>query len=424
MNYEKTTLANGVRVLITPIPSIPSATLTIWVKTGSRLETAKTSGLSHFLEHMVFKGSKSRPTAREIAEEIDAIGGEFNAGTSKDWTNFYIKTRAERLDKAFDVLSDAVLHPLLSSEEIEREKGVIAEEIKMYEDTPMMKIGDVFEELIFAGNPLGKDTAGDEKTVRLMQRNDFVRYRKAHYYPANILVTVAGNVKKSQVLALAGQYFGEIKNKGEKDDFSLFKSVQNRPQIKLHSKKKEQAHFILGFLGNGRNYPQRYAEALLATILGGGMSSRLFSEIRERRGLAYAVKSSTERYAETGYLATQAGVDIKRVDEAIEVTLDQHYGLVSGKYPISQKELEKAKEYIKGNMALALEDTKDVNAFFAEQELFLDSVLTPEEAFKKIDKIEIKDVLEEAKKLFKPERLNLAVIGPYKKADRFARLLK
>jgi len=425
MNCEKVKLANGVRVLITPILSIPSATLTIWVKTGSRLETAKINGLSHFLEHMVFKGSKARPTAKEIAEEIDSIGGEFNAGTSKDWTNFYIKARAQRLDKAFDVLSDAVLNPLLSSEEIEREKGVIAEEIKMYEDTPMMKISDVFEELIFAGNPLGRDTAGSIETVRKLMRDDFVRYRNTHYYPANILVTVAGNVKKTQVLDLAKKYFGEIKtNKGEKTGIIEFKSRQNQPQVKLHSKKKEQAHFILGFLGNGRNYPKRYAEAVLATILGGGMSSRLFSEVREKRGLAYMVKSSAERYSDSGYVAAQAGVDVKRVDEAIEVTLDQHYGLASGKYPISKKELDKAKEYIKGNLALALEDTKDVNGFFAEQELFLDTVLTPEEVFKKVDMVTVEDVLSEAKKLFKPENLNLALIGPYKNPERFAKLIK
>jgi len=426
MKYNLSKLDNGIRVLTVPMPNLESATLAVWVKTGSRMEEAKINGLSHFLEHMVFKGSAKRPSAKEIAESIDSIGGEFNAGTSKDWTNFYIKARAGKLDRVFDVLSDVVLNPILAGAEIEREKGVIVEELRMYEDTPNIKIGDVFEELIFAGSPLGWDIGGSEKTVRSLKRDDFVRYREMHYYPENILITVAGGVKEKEVEKLAKKYFQKLQTSKTPNlqTFKVFKTWQKRPQVKLHPKKKEQAHFILGFLGNGRGYEGRYAEAVLSTILGGGMSSRLFTEVREKRGLSYAIKTSPERYSETGYIGTYAGVDVKRVDEAIKVTLNEHYKLADGSAPISKKELDKAKEYIKGNIALALEDTKDVDGFFGEQELFLGKILTPEEVFKKIDKVEIKDVLTEAKKLFRPEGLNLAIIGPYEGSSRFEKLLK
>lgn len=424
MNYKLQKLSNGLRILTVFMPGSESMTLAVWVATGSRFEEKKVNGISHFLEHMVFKGSKKRPNAKLISEAVDAIGGEFNAATSKDWTNFYIKARNKHLEVAFDVLSDMVLAPLLKKEEVEREKGVIIEEIRMYEDTPLMKVGDVFEELIFDGNPLSWDIAGVAKTVKSIQRDDFVRYRDMHYDASNMLVTVAGGVKENEVVALAEKYFGELREQKGKEKIAAFKTKQTKPQVKLHSKKKEQAHLILGFLGDGRGYKGRFAQGILATILGGGMSSRLFIEVRERRGLAYSVRTGLERYSDTGYVDTYAGVDPKRVDEAIKVILDEHYKLANNKSPITKTELQKAKEYLKGHLALSLEDTKDVDAFFAEQELFLQKVLTPEEIYKKVDEVTIDSVLSEAKRLFRPEKLNLAIIGSYKDKERFEKLLK
>ena len=424
MKYNLGKLSNGIKVICVPMPSLESATVTVWVKTGSRFEEERINGISHFLEHMIFKGSKKRPSAKKIAEAVDEIGGEFNAGTSKDWTNFYIKARSSNINKALDVLSDMVLNPLLSQEEIGKEKGVIIEELRMHEDTPMMKIGDVFEQLIFAGNPLGRDIAGSEKTVRGVSRSDFLRYRSIHYYPQKMLLTIAGGIKEGDALKLAEKYFENLNRKNlKKTSEILFKSKQKKPQVKLHPKKKEQAHFILGFLADGREYEGRFAQTLLSAILGGGMSSRLFSEVRERRGLAYAISTSTERYLETGYIGTYAGVDVERAHEAIKVTLEEHYKLANNESGVDKKELRKAKEYIKGHLALALEDTKDVNDFYGVQALFLKEILTPEEVFKRIDAVSVEDVLEEAKKLFRPERLNLAIIGPYKDQARFERLL-
>lgn len=425
MKFSKKTLKNGLRVISVPLSNLESATVTVWVKTGSRMEEDKVAGISHFLEHMVFKGSKKRPTAKEIAEEVDGLGGEFNATTSKDWTNFYIKARAGNLGIAFDVLADMVLNPILAEEEIEREKGVIVEEIRMYEDTPMFRIGDVYEQLTFGGTPLGRDIIGSEKTVTGVKRDDFVRYRNIYYYPENMLLTVAGGVSEKEVLNLAEQHLDQLKKAAKSASKPLiFQQKQKRPQVKLHPKKKEQAHFILGFLAEGRNYKGKLVQAVLAAILGGGMSSRLFSEVRERRGLAYSVKTSVERYEDTGYIGTYAGVDVKRIDEAIKVVLDEHYKLASGDSPISAKELKKAKEFIKGHLALSLEDTKDINYFFADQELYLTKVETPEEIFKGIDKVTIEEVIAEAKKAFRPEKLNLALIGPYEDPQRFEKLIK
>lgn len=424
MKYNIAKLPSGLQIVTVPIVSSESVTLTVWVKTGSRNEDEKIGGISHFLEHMVFKGSKKRPTASEISEVVDSIGGEFNAATSKDWTNFYIKCRNAHLETAVDVLSDMVLRPLLLETEIEKEKGTILQEIAMYEDTPTAKIGDVFEELAFLGNSLGWDTAGTAKSVKQITKNDFLSYRKSYYYPENMLVTVAGGVAENRTLKLVEKYFRKFETLNSKlETISKFKTTQKNPKVKVRTKDSDQAHFIIGFMGDGRNYKNRYAQGVLATILGGGMSSRLFIEVRERRGLAYAVKTGIERYQETGYVSTYIGTDPKKVDECVKVTLDQYYGISSRQFPISSVELKKAKEYLKGHLALALEDTSAVNSFFGEQVMFLDQILTPEEIYKKIDAVRVEEVYSEAKRLFVPERLNLAVIGPYKNETKFKKLL-
>lgn len=425
MDYKLKTLSSGLRVVTVPMPSLESVTVTIWVKTGSRNEELKVGGISHFLEHMVFKGSPKRPSAREISQAVDAIGGEFNAATSKDWTNFYIKANKENLETAMDVLSDMVLRPLLSEIEIEREKGTIVQEIRMYEDTPMMHIGEVFEGLIFNGNPLGRDTAGTEKSVKSINRNDFVAYRKTFYHPKNMIVTVAGGVTEKTALKLVEKYFSSLeKTKADTFKDHVFKVSQTKPQFMLQTKKCEQAHLILGFTSEGRGYKNKFAQSLLSIILGAGMSSRLFIEVRERRGLAYSVRTSFDRYQDVGYIGTYAGVNVEKVDEAIKVILEQCYGISNGQFPISNKEIEKAKGFLKGNLALALEDTHDVSGFFGEQHLFLDKVLTPEEIYKKVDAVTIKDIIFEAKKLFVPEHLNLAIIGPFKSEEKFIKLLQ
>ncbi|QQS39332.1 insulinase family protein [Candidatus Woesebacteria bacterium] len=422
MIFEKAHLENGLRVITTPLPNMESATVTIWVNTGSRYESPKVAGISHFLEHMVAKGTTKRPTAKIIAETIDAFGGEFNAGTTKDWTNFYIKTRKAKLSLAFDLISDMVLDPLLKDEDIEREKGVIVEEIGMYEDTPMMHIDDVFERLIFKGHNLGCDIIGTRKSVKDMTRNDFLRYRKAYYCSDNILVTVSGGVDAKTVNKLAQKHLSSLP-KLHPSVYKKFVPTQKKPRVLLEDKKAEQAHFMLGFLGRKRGEKDRFAEAVLTTILGGGMSSRLFSEVREKRGLAYSIRTSSDHYDDTGYVETYAGVDPKRIDEALKVILDQTYGLSSGEYKITSTEINKAKEYLKGHIALSLEDTKVINHFFGIRELKLGKLETPQDVYEGIDKVSYDEILAVAQSIFNPEKLNLAIIGPYKDDSKFKKII-
>ena len=430
MQYAKRVLNNGLRVITIPMRSLESVTVTVWFKTGSRNENKKNNGVSHFLEHMFFKGTTNRPTAKQIAEEIDQIGGVQNAGTSKEYTEYYIKCRADKIEVAFDLLSDMTLNSLLDEKEIEREKGTIIEEIRMYEDTPMMNIGEVFEGLVYSGHTLGMDIAGTEKTVREMKRQDFLDYRTNFYYAENMVLTVAGGVTENKVNELVNKYFQKLQITNHKLQANhKFQNVQIAPKIKLHGKKKEQTHVILGFIADGKNYgaasggQKKYAQTLLATILGGGMSSRMFTEVRERRGLAYSIRTSMDRYTDIGYMGTYAGLDTKRAVEAVAVMLQQHYEITNNKQQITKEELVKSKEFLKGHLALALEDTSDVSSFFGDQELFSEKVLTPEEVFKKIDKVTMDEVNAEARRLFVPERLNLAIIGPYENDEEFKKIV-
>lgn len=423
MKVHSQILPNGIKLLTVPMPTLESATVTVFVGVGSRFEPEKISGISHFIEHMAFKGSKKYKTARDVSETIDSMGADYNAATSKDWTNFFIKSRATNIEKSFDVLSDMILNPTLDETEIEKERGVILEEISMQDDTPMDKIGDIFVELAFKGNQLACDIAGTKKTVSHIKRNDFTSFRNTHYKGGNIVITVAGGINEVEIETLAKKYFYEVEQ-GEREYPVPFELNQTKPKLKVEYKKSEQAHFILGFMANGRTYPKRYSENVLATILGRGMSSRLFHEIREKRGLAYSVGTSISRYVDTGIFETYAGVDLKRIDEAIGVMLDQHYGMVTKKFPITDYELTKAKEYMKGRIALALEDTIAVCDYFGQRSLFMETIESPEEIFKKIDAVTIDEVYDSAKELFIPEHLNLAIIGPFKDEERFGKLLK
>ncbi len=422
MRYKLTTLTNGLRVIAVPMPSLESATVTVWVKVGSRFEEAKISGISHFLEHMAFKGSKKRPSTRDISETIEAIGGVFNATTAREWTNFFIKSRSKLIETSFDVLADMLLNPILRESDIERERGVILEEIALRDDTPTEKVGDLFTQLIFKGNSLGQDISGTKESVKRIQRKDFEQYRKVHYGGKNIVITVAGGIKVGVVEKLIKTYFGKLAKKKE-EKAREFKLVQKSPRTYLEYKDSEQAHLVLGFPAYRRAHKQRFALSVLSTILGSGMSSRLFIEIRDKRGLAYVVGSSSQSYIDTGFFAVYAGVVTQRVDEAIKVILDQLHGISGRRYPVSKKELNKTKEFIKGRMALALENTRNVNEFFAQRILFLPKIETPEQVFAKIDKVTIDDVVRVAKDIINTKMTNLTVIGPYKNQARFERLL-
>lgn len=426
--YHSHLLPNGLRMLTIPMPSVKTVTVLIMVGAGSRYEKSHTKGLSHFLEHMAFKGTTTRPSAFHISSEIDGIGGEFNAFTSKDHTGFYVKARSEHLEALIEVLSDMLLNSLFKEEEIEREKGVIIEEINMYEDTPMKKISDVFEELLYGNHPLGWDVAGTKDTVGRVRRKDFIDYVKSVYAPNNTVVAVAGGVSHIKVNQLVANYLGRWKRAKviSFEPLGHDSNSGNKPQVQLTYKDTEQAHLVLGFRAYPLSHPKKYALSLLSAILGGGMSSRLFIEIRERRGLAYYIHTAGEKYRDAGNFVVQAGVDKKRIEEALKVILEQcaliakTRGEAGG---IAPAELARAKEFLKGHLVLELEDSRNVSGAYATQEILEGKITTPAEIIAKLEAVKASDVVAVAREIFKNDKLNLAVIGPFKDAKRFSNLL-
>lgn len=423
MHYHRSVLSNGIRVIIIPVAGVESATTLIMYGTGSRYEEKRTNGVSHFLEHMAFKGTTNRPSAREISALIDGIGAEFNAFTSKEYTGYYIKSAIAHVPLCLDVLSDMLKNLLLDPDEIEREKGVIAGEISMYEDNPMRNIGDVFEGLLYGDTPLGWDTAGTAEIIQKFSRNDFVNYMNEHYSADNMTIVVAGNVSVKETLAKIEEYFSDVR-KFKVNGFKKVSEKQLRPMVKIKNKKTEQAHFALGVRTIGlKDKRDRYKLGVLASLLGGGMSSRLFYEIRERRGLSYYTYTNSEHYLDVGYLATWIGADPKRVDEAIKVTVDE-YVKVAQKGEVSEEELKKAKEYMKGHFVLSLEDTRYVASMYASQEILEEKLTDPKEIMKKIDEVTIDDIVRMAKVYLDTKALNLAIIGNFPDKSRFEKLLK
>ncbi len=422
MKPSRSTLSNGLKVLVTPIKNIESATLTVWVNVGSRYEDEPKAGISHFLEHIVFKGGKKYTSAKKISEAIDSMGAEFNASTGKEITLFYVKARADKIEMAFDILSDMLLSPLLKPSDIEREKGVIKAEMDMYEDLPIRRVEEFLENIVFEGNSLARDIIGTKKAIDGISAKDFKNYLEKHYFSQNMLITLSGSIESAEALRLSEKYFGSIKN-GVKNPPVRFVSSQKAPKIKVVNKKTDQAHIMLGFLGERLGHKNRYAEAVLNAILGGGMSSRMFTEIREKRGLAYAVRTYADHYTDTGRFTVYAGVEPNKAEGALKIMLKVFEDLKNEKINITAKELAKAKEYIKGKISLALEDTSAINQFFGEEELLLGKTKSLEEVFENIDKVKKEELLQVANGFFTKERLSLAIIGPFKNKAGFDKII-
>ncbi|OGH17402.1 MAG: hypothetical protein A3C22_00580 [Candidatus Levybacteria bacterium RIFCSPHIGHO2_02_FULL_37_10] len=422
MQFQRTVLSNGLRVLTVPMPSFESATVMVMVGAGSRYETKQNSGISHFLEHMAFKGTKNRPSALAISTLIDGIGGEFNAFTGKESTGFYIKSSLNHIDLSMDVLSDMLLNSLFDEKEIEKEKGVILEEINLYEDTPARKIGDLYEQLLYKDTPMGWDIAGEKDVIKAILRSDFISYMRSLYSGDNMTLCIAGGIDPKKAIDLAEKYFGSMDKFNIK---SYIKVVENqkKPSVLLKRKETEQAHIAIGFRTVALDNPDRYPLSVLSSILGGGMSSRLFHEVREKRGLAYYVRSYSEQYQDAGNFVSMAGVDAKRINDAIKVIIEEYNKLISDGN-ISQEELKKAKEYIKGHFILELEDSRSVAGFYANQELLEKDIDNPLDVIAKINKVTVDDIENVAKKYFLSQGLNLAIIGNFEDRQRFQDLLR
>jgi predicted Zn-dependent peptidase len=416
--FERHRLGNGLRVLLAPMPQATSVTCMIMLAAGSRYETRDTSGIAHFSEHMFFKGTERRPTARDIGTEVDGIGGEFNAFTGKEYTGYYVKCAKEHVPIAIDVLGDMLLHSLFDPEEIEREKGVIVEEMNMYIDTPTSYLPSVYDRLCYGDTPLGRDIIGTPETVRAATRETFTNHLERWYVPSRTVIGLGGAITDA-ARATIEELFGTLAAAASPDPEPW--TPQPHPRVHIHHKESDSFHLRIGGDGLPLLHPDRYAAAVLAAVLGGGMSSRLFTEVRERRGLAYYIGAQHGQYVEAGSLFSQAGVDLARADEAVRTIVAELGRIVSE--PVPADELEKARNMLKGRLVLGLEDPRSITSFGLRGTILEGQPREIPEILAGFDAVTAEDVGRVAKDLLSPERLRLAAIGPFEDEARFEALL-
>jgi predicted Zn-dependent peptidase len=422
MGYEKTTLKNGVRIITNYLPHTQSVSSILYYGVGSRYEPDKIAGISHFIEHMVFKGTNKRPTAREISEAIEGVGGIINASTGTEVTNYWAKVAAPHFPLAFDVISDMLLNSRFDPAEIEKERTVIIEEIHASLDSPAEIVGELINKVVWGEQAVGREIAGDDATVGGITRDDMLGYMKTHYLPSDMVLSVAGNVDHQTVLKMAEESLGQLPG-GERPTAASATALNGGPRLAVHHKDTEQANLCIAVPALAYNSPDRYIQSMLSTILGGGMSSRLFQEVREERGLAYSVGSYSHMLSDTGAWIVYAGVDPEKTDETITAILKVLAEIRQTRVP--ETELTKVKEYNKGMMLLGLENTQRIASWAGDQELLLGRILSVEEVVEKIDAVTLDQVQAMAQNLFKPENLRMAVVGPYENQDdHFMNLLK
>lgn len=402
------------------MPQVESVTALVLIGVGSRYEEKKDNGMSHFLEHVVWDGTKTWPTSLALATALDSVGASHNAFTGKEYTGYFVKSAAKHLPLAINLLADLICHPLILESEVEKEKGVITEEINMYEDQPQSRVGEIFEKLLYGEGNLGQRISGEKEHIKLFSKERLENYLHKTYHSLSTVLVIAGKLDQNEVMTLSNQAFGVIA-KNQQNNYLQQEVNQGKPEITLSYKKTDQAHLCLGTRGYSLSHPNRYILSVLATILGGSASSRLTHEIREKRGLAYYIGAGSDEYLDCGHLVAQAGLRISAVNEAIKIILEQ-FNLLKDEL-VSQEELQKAKDYIQGRMILGLEDSYRVASFYGSQELLEEQMQTPSQIMQKIEKITSQDVQNVAKELFVNKHLNLAVIGPFKKEEEFAKMV-
>ncbi|MSQ40115.1 MAG: insulinase family protein [Dehalococcoidia bacterium] len=418
--YEKTTLPNGLRILTSAMPTTRSVTIVFYVGAGSRYEVPEQAGISHFVEHLLFKGSRRYPQARDISETIDRVGGMLNAATDREVTSYWCKVARPHFSIALDLLTDMLRHPLIESQELEKERLVIVEELRMTKDDPSSRAEALLDELLWPNHALGRDVGGTEESVMAISRDAMLEYMARQYSPQNIVVSVAGDISHQEVVAAVSRAFGDWK---PSHTLTWEPSVdsQTAPHLKMESRKSDQAHLFLGLKGLSTTHPDRYALDLLSAILGEGMSSRLFQEVRESRALAYDVHSYTNHLLDCGSFNVYSGVDPHRAKEAVEAILQVLHG---AKDEVPESELRKVKELTRGRMLLRMEDTRAVAAWIGAQELLHNEIKTVDDVVAEVEAITPAQVQRVANQLLVTEKLNLILVGPRRAEGPFLRLLK
>lgn len=436
-------LKNGLKLITVPMSGTKTATILVMVGTGSKYEKQSNNGISHFLEHMFFKGTKKRPTALALASELDSLGAEYNAFTSKEYTGYWVKVQAEKIKEAVEIVSDMLSGSKMDSKEMKREKGVIIEEINMYQDNPMSYMEEVFESCLYGNTPAGWETLGPKKNILKFSRKDFIDYLESQYGTHNITVSLVGNIgsdyKKHK--ATIEKYFSSVALNKRGKKFQEKETVvekQSKPQLKIHYKKTDQVHISLGARAFGYDHKDKDIAKLISIILGGSMSSRLFINLRERQGLAYYVHTDAEFYTDSGYITTASGVPVNRVDQAIEIILKEYKKIKN--VLVDEKELKRAKDLLRGRLTIQLEESDNVANWYGRQIILQDAIerkkeaakrkdvlkeiTTPEAYMKRIEKINVNDIKRVANDIFQSSKLNLALIGPFKDKSKFEKLMK
>jgi len=418
---KKKTYKNGLRVVTIPMKDNPTVTVLVLVGTGSDYETKEINGISHFLEHMCFKGTTKRPNATAISLELDTLGCQYNAFTDHELTGYYAKGDAKNFNQMFDIVSDIYLNSTFPEKEMEKEKGVIVEEINMYEDMPQAKVQDLFEKALYGDQPAGWNIAGTKENIYKMVRDDFVNYKKSHYVSSNTVVVVSGDITNDKVYKEVDKYFKEVHTTKSKNKVKTNDS-QEKPNIIIKFKETDQTHFVLGVKTFSMFDKRNMAISLLSAVLGAGMSSRLFNKLRQEMGVAYYVRAFNNTSLDHGSLQISAGVNNVRTEEVIKEILKECNLLISEK--VSEKELNKVKSLIIGNMKMSLEATDDIANFYGHQELLKKEIKTLEEKIKEIKKVTVNDIQKMAKLIFIEKNLNLAIVGPFKSDSQFKEILK
>lgn len=419
--YKKTTLSNGLRIITVPMPNTKTVTILVLVATGSEYETKDINGISHFLEHMAFKGTKKRPTAFDIAEPLDRIGSQYNAFTSQEYTGYYTKADVSHLDLILDIMADITLNPSFDQNEINKERGAIIEENNMHNDDPMWKVHELWSELLYGDQPAGWGIGGRKEVINRLKREDFIKYHESQYVASNIVLVISGAINEKETLNKIKQLFRNIKINHSFKKLSV-KELQKKPEALVFYRTTDQTNIVLGVRAYSLWDKRRYSLQVLATILGGGISSRLFQSIRERLGAVYHVGTESEFLTDHGYLVTSAGINNKKVSLVISEILKEYKRIKIEK--INNAELSKAKERLRGGLILSIETSDELASFYGSQEIIKKNIIKPEDIIKEIMAVTSNDILEVANDIFKPEKLNLALIGPFKDKKPFVNLLK
>lgn len=421
MNFKKKTLPNGLRIITVPMKDNPAVMVLVAVETGSNYESKEENGLSHFLEHMCFKGTTNRPGTSIIARELDSLGAENNAFTSNEFTGYYAKAAKKNFPKLFEIISDLYLNPTLPAEDLEKERGVILQEISMYEDLPQRKVHDVMMSLLYGETSFGRPILGPAENIKKFSRDEFVNYRRKHYSADRTMVIVSGDVTEKDVEREVKKYFQNLP-KVRKPSRPKMVEIQKATNLKIHHKKTDQTHMVLAFRMAGAKDKRLAAFEILSAVLGQGMSSRLFNKLRDVMGACYYVKAHADTYTDYGIFSVSTGVEAHRVTEVLEAILEECRKLISEK--VSLEELNKAKEYCIGHLNLRLETSDNLAEFYMDQEVKTHKPKTPKEIEKELRAVRPEDVLRVARAIFTNERLNLAMVGNIDKPEDVKKTLK